>query len=820
MSLVSTKTPIFDDVPSIEFFNGRLLSGEDMTTEQAWNAARRKLLGQALGSGVALGLEVRISEKSEHAGKPIVSVDPGLALNAGGEVLSLAEPTDVSLAKVDESEAVPAEFSSCLPTQYSAYVKSDGVYLLTLCPAAGTQGRAPVSGLANQEARCNRKYRREGVQFRLHQLKLTEAELADRNRLRNVVAYKCFDPDAWQTFVTDPFAAPAARPKLLDGLLVPKLEDSEVPLATVFWTTDGGIEHVDLWSVRRRPAIPPADPVWFGHLEPWAAGESGARLQQLHAQLFELAAQTTDPAAATATTYLRYVPAAGVVPVTGSGAPHGFRPNVFFGSLVREAPRTIGLADAVGLVASASAQLPIDLQSVARLYLYWVSENLEAVDAGHASRRYMLYSTEPAYPIDESVRKCLLDAASAYAGLLAQGKFVPADGVAPVRTIVQLGGLVERIVQAASGGTSMLYRASDLQIIAAFQVLYGAQADFVAFLASPALGTGNVDRRQEFVSLISKPLNEDQGTAVLSLNGAIAQINVKAAVIAQNRITAIVLGHSGEVTVGNLQVEYRGEADGRGETLVKGATDPYHYKFVVYNKTNRTLDVDLEARFRDPRESWNDSVSIVGGPQLLAIAPFNPAQPDDPRAFREVLVAVTTPDAEEDETGILDFIVRVSGEESRFDSDFVELTIGLEETPGDTVRFDGAPVLEGGNPDNAPIGQWVSYSLAYRFHGDTGQGRDFKITVECTVDAATAQLFQVDFSADEPPIPVLDAGASTDLSRVSAALALASDQPGTFRVDVKPKTGAGGKVFKYRVHLASVDGSVEAIADELTITAA
>lgn len=38
MSVISTKTPIYDDIPSIQFFNGRLLSGEDMSTEQAWNA--------------------------------------------------------------------------------------------------------------------------------------------------------------------------------------------------------------------------------------------------------------------------------------------------------------------------------------------------------------------------------------------------------------------------------------------------------------------------------------------------------------------------------------------------------------------------------------------------------------------------------------------------------------------------------------------------------------------------------------------------------------------------------------------------------------
>jgi hypothetical protein len=224
-----------------------------MTTEQAWNAARRRA-GQALGSGVAFGLEVSISPKPEHAGKPIVTVEAGLALNVDGETLCLAQRTDVSLVLIDDSEAPPAEFSACQPTQFGTYLKADGVYLLAVCPANGTQGRAPVMGLANDEARCNRKYRLEGVQFRLHQIKLTEDELRDSNKLRNLVAYRCFNPEAWQAFVTDPFGAGTTQPGLLEGLLAPTLADSEVPLATLSWVSDGGIEYVDTWSVRRRLA--------------------------------------------------------------------------------------------------------------------------------------------------------------------------------------------------------------------------------------------------------------------------------------------------------------------------------------------------------------------------------------------------------------------------------------------------------------------------------------------------------------------------------------------------------------------------------------
>ena len=47
-----------DRTRSVNFFNGRLLTGEDLTAEQKSNRVAHSLLGQAVGSGVAYGLEV------------------------------------------------------------------------------------------------------------------------------------------------------------------------------------------------------------------------------------------------------------------------------------------------------------------------------------------------------------------------------------------------------------------------------------------------------------------------------------------------------------------------------------------------------------------------------------------------------------------------------------------------------------------------------------------------------------------------------------------------------------------------------------------
>jgi len=397
MSLISTKTPIFDDIPSIHFFNGRLLSGEDLTTEQAWNAARRKLLGQAVGSGVAFGLEVRISEKPEHGGKPIVSVEPGLAINSEGELLHLGESTDVSLVQRAEPEAVTAEFSACQPLQYSAYVQSDGVYLLSLCSATGTQGRAPVMGLANQEARCNRKYRREGVQFRLHQLKLSNAELADRNKLRNLVAYKCFNPDAWQAFLADPFGADKANPKLLDGLLVPKLEDCEVPLATILWTTDGGIEYVDLWSVRRRLHQRGIADQWSSFAGDGQRAVAEAIGWQFQAQIQALRDDLTENIETIiATDRFGVLPPVGIVPIANSLSPRGFHQDLFFSGMVHHPIVTIEGARVEAMLRTSLRYPTFNPTSGVAVWIYRVRENEQAVASGTTTaptQPYLIFSS-------------------------------------------------------------------------------------------------------------------------------------------------------------------------------------------------------------------------------------------------------------------------------------------------------------------------------------------------------------------------------------------------------------------------------------------
>ncbi|MBL9128176.1 MAG: hypothetical protein JNL97_11035, partial [Verrucomicrobiales bacterium] len=90
---------------SPHYFNGRLLSGEDLTLEHEAQSEARRQLGRALGAGVVGGLEVRRAE-TDATGKPIdsrtqpgVVVEAGQAISRDGRIVVLKERTHLSLLR-------------------------------------------------------------------------------------------------------------------------------------------------------------------------------------------------------------------------------------------------------------------------------------------------------------------------------------------------------------------------------------------------------------------------------------------------------------------------------------------------------------------------------------------------------------------------------------------------------------------------------------------------------------------------------------------------------------------------------------------------
>lgn len=405
MANASVFTPLFDEdaVRSINFFNGRLLSGEDLTIERRVDREERRRVARAVGHGVVDGLRVRDSS----AGTPAVTVTAGTALDARGNSVSLPNETEVSLLalKPPAGDAGSVEpFAPCTPPQSGTYIAGAGVYLLTISRTTGSTGFAPVSGLGNEEAECNRRYLVEGVEFRLPQVPVSTSLLAAPARLRNRLAYACFGAEAVAGAIASIFDEPSDAADVLAAMRkTGSLGECEVPLALVYWTA-AGVQFVDAWAVRRRPATA-EDAIAGEFLDPAHVAQAEARLLQFQAQLADLIRTSADPASIEARTSFAYLPPAAFLPISGvreDGAAlrpvTGFAGRAlqyerFFGSRMKAMPRVIEGARVGPLIRESLSCPPIDLDGEQMFWLYVVRENMQAVARGDSQAPYMIVAS-------------------------------------------------------------------------------------------------------------------------------------------------------------------------------------------------------------------------------------------------------------------------------------------------------------------------------------------------------------------------------------------------------------------------------------------
>jgi hypothetical protein len=393
-SQISLQQPILDGgIRSINFFNGRLLSARDLTREQSANREAERRLGQSIGEGISYGLEVSKSPTSTQE-SPVVTVEPGLAINRIGQTLMLSGKTDVALVR----RATPGSgstnpFGECAPLQSGTYVAGAGVYLLTLAPAQGAEGRAVTHSLENATAACNTDTTVNAVQFRLVQLdqQITATELLDQNHLRNVIAYKCFGVDATNKFAADPFNISLESYGLLDALRPTWLTECEVPLAILYWTLVDGIKFIDLWSVRRRLGRRLADKAWSFLTSERTTREGEAMYLQFQSQLKDLVASGVTLSQVKAKDHFRHLPAAGFLPIGGAG---GFDYTTFFNDITFRQPIFIEGAQLRPLFQESFEYPAIDTNSELVVWLYIVRENAQAsVGAGIVSQSYLVFAS-------------------------------------------------------------------------------------------------------------------------------------------------------------------------------------------------------------------------------------------------------------------------------------------------------------------------------------------------------------------------------------------------------------------------------------------
>lgn len=332
MEAKALQEPIVEGgIRSINFFNGRLLTGQDLTREQAARREADRRVAQAVGDGVAYGLEVSASAKDGETG-PVITVQSGLAVSRSGQTLYLKDPTDVLLGRRALPRiGVTRTFDDCGGLKNGTYAAHPGIYLLTIAPAEDREGKALTHALDDAAVPCNTDTLVEGVQFRLLPLDpLLDADtLADTGRLRNRIAYQCFGADDLLSFIANPFGSGGANYGLLAQIAGKSLTECDVPLAVI--SLQVNIDFIDMWSVRRRVAaavvVPGANA--DSHADP--AGPLGrmmlsdASMAVAEAMFFQFqghiaAIQKESGAAATlaAGSRFRYLPPAGYLP-TGSG---------------------------------------------------------------------------------------------------------------------------------------------------------------------------------------------------------------------------------------------------------------------------------------------------------------------------------------------------------------------------------------------------------------------------------------------------------------------------------------------------------------------
>lgn len=343
------------ELRDINFFNGRLLSAEDLTAEQTVGRARARLLGEALGSGVAFGLEVSPAQ-SAPAGQVDVQIKAGVAVNRQGQVLRLeCDLTLTLVAPPDAASTADCVFSDCSPLPAGSGLSDDGFFLLTIAPASERDGLAPVSGLGNGIAPCNSRYLAEGVQFRLVPLTLS---IADDDRLRNKAAYQCFGIPARSTgqFLDDALQAADAAKYGWEALAVAgRLTDQDVPLALVAWTASGGLSFIDRWSVRRRVTQPGAAQSWGYFTEDRRRAEAEAMFYQFQEQIAAVQQQSSNLPNLAAEKLFQYLPPAGLLPV-GTNA---FAWDIFLGAHAPTDAIPLNLDQARAVVWSSLREEPV-----------------------------------------------------------------------------------------------------------------------------------------------------------------------------------------------------------------------------------------------------------------------------------------------------------------------------------------------------------------------------------------------------------------------------------------------------------------------------
>ncbi|RTL46554.1 MAG: hypothetical protein EKK53_03610 [Burkholderiales bacterium] len=258
--------------PRSFFFNGRLLSAEDLSREQQARDGAESRLARLIGCGVAEGLSVTTGSGS------VLQISAGLGVTPSGAVIDIGN-LHLDLSSAGRGASFSG-FGNCAAGLAEGQPLA-GLYLLTLTPVWAGQGRAAT--LLGEVGACNRRTEQPAVRARLVEVQPPAALGADS--VRNELAVALLSPGQGLTAVPDTARVGWwMRQRIGGGAAAPGLTAEELPLALLQIDARAEPLWIDTDSARRRLAPPPGeagDAMWP---QSWAV-EMQAFAAQFLAQL-------------------------------------------------------------------------------------------------------------------------------------------------------------------------------------------------------------------------------------------------------------------------------------------------------------------------------------------------------------------------------------------------------------------------------------------------------------------------------------------------------------------------------------------------------
>ena len=420
-------------------------------------------------------------------------------------------------------------------------------------------------------------------------------------------------------------------------------------------------------------------------------------------------------------------------------------------------------------------------------------------------------------PRNAAAAASLNDAWAFYGALVKSGEFLPAATTAEaIQSGTEITTYLQDVMYTALAGVPLGYAGDSSGLLDVFRRMYARQHDVVVLFSAPIPGIADPTEHKRFAQLLNAGLEIDTTGGDISLKKAVDNSNLDDAIKAQNRINNMVRDEGGDVTTGNLEVQYRGAVGGTEDLVIGGG--PALYRFQVTNRTNRNLEVQLGAKFLDQPTWTNLQVQDQSGSARpsIPLAPFDASHPNDPAATQEIRVAAATPSGATDgQTGKLQLLASVPPPIDRRQAAERVLTVrntGTPQTPRAITSAAGSPVVSA-DLSNVGEGDAVTFEFTFSFARLTGPAsRQFRLRIDVTAPSNPDATFVIEYD-----IP-LDTGGSTATRKLSQPFTMNDGTSRSVVAAITPLAGANGQSLTFTARVESLTDNIQTQPQSFTMT--